>query len=103
MKITALRSLTRLDAFLQLMLLLALTPLLPVSESVALAPQDSTHFASIFDKLPDEQFGYTKVINNRIFYKITQAPYFNQIEKFMDVLVDTHCSAEALWVGVRDG
>jgi hypothetical protein len=40
MKITALRSLTRLDALLQLMLLVvALTPLLPVSESVALALQ----------------------------------------------------------------
>lgn len=91
MKITALRSLTRLDAFLQLMLLLALTPLLPVSESVALAPQDSAHFAREFEKLPDERFGSPKVINNRIYYKSSIRPPFSiRSRDFNGALISDH-------------
>ena len=91
MKITALRSLTRLDAFLQLMLLLALTPLLPVSESVALAPQDSAHFAREFEKLPGEFFWNPKVINNRIYYKSSQYPPFSiRSRDFNGAIISDH-------------
>jgi hypothetical protein len=92
MKITALRSLPRLDALLQLMLLLlALTPLLPIHEAAALAPQDSTHFVRDFEKLPGERFAAPKVINNRIYYKSAERPPFSiRSRDFNGALISDH-------------
>ena len=54
---------------LQLTLLLTLTPLLPLPEAAALAPQDSTHLAFEFQKLPGETQWYNaKVANQRVYY-----------------------------------
>ena len=101
MKITALHSLPRLHALLQLMLLLVLTPLLPIHEAVALAPQDSTHLASTFQSLPDERFIFPKVINNRIWYRTNNG--LIRARDFNGAVVSEHLApgaADLSWLDV---
>ncbi|MES2920021.1 MAG: hypothetical protein V4819_00640 [Verrucomicrobiota bacterium] len=63
------RIFTRPGAFLQLTALLTLTPLLPLPEAAALSPQDSTHLAFKFEKLPGETgWNHVKVANQRVYY-----------------------------------
>lgn len=63
------RILTRPGAFLKMAALLALAPLLPFPEAAALAPQDSTHLAFNFEKLPGETgWSHVQVVNQRIYY-----------------------------------
>ncbi len=69
MKYQTFRIFTRPGAFLQLTALLTLTPLLPLPEADALAPQDSTHLGWEFPRLDDEGTQSSPwVANGKVYY-----------------------------------